>query len=67
MVGAPILANALRGKRVVMVGGSGFVGRHVAQALLGAGARLRVAARHPERGFRLRALGVPENYLHFLC
>ena len=57
MVGAPILANALRGKRVVMVGGSGFVGRHVAQALLGAGARLRVAARHPERGFRLRALG----------
>ncbi|WEK45781.1 MAG: NAD(P)H-binding protein [Candidatus Andeanibacterium colombiense] len=47
---------SLDGKLVVLIGGSGFLGTHVAQALLARGARLRVASRHPERAFRLRPL-----------
>lgn len=48
--------DPLNGKLVTVVGGSGFVGDHVVQALLGRGARVRVASRHPERAFRLRPL-----------
>ena len=48
---------ALRDRLVVLLGGSGFFGRHVAQALLSAGARLRVVSRHPERAYGLKALG----------
>lgn len=47
----------LDGRIVVMVGGSGFVGRHVAQELLSRGARLRVCSRHPEQAFSVRPLG----------
>jgi uncharacterized protein YbjT (DUF2867 family) len=46
----------LHNQIVVLTGGSGFLGTHVAQALLERGARLRVASRRPERGFRLRPL-----------
>ncbi|RDC60898.1 NADH:ubiquinone reductase (H(+)-translocating) [Alteripontixanthobacter maritimus] len=46
----------LDGKLVVLMGGSGFVGTHVAQALLERGARLRIAARHPEQAFKLKPL-----------
>jgi uncharacterized protein YbjT (DUF2867 family) len=49
--------DALQGKLVVLLGGSGFVGTHLAQALLARGARLRVASRRPERAFRLKPLG----------
>jgi len=49
--------NALRGKLVVLLGGSGFFGTHLAQALLARGARLRIASRHPERAFRIKPLG----------
>lgn len=48
---------ALRGKLVVLVGGSGFLGTHVAQELLARGARLRIASRHPEKAFRIKPLG----------
>jgi len=48
--------NALRGKLVVMVGGSGFFGHHAAQALLECGARLRIASRNPEKAFKLKPL-----------
>jgi uncharacterized protein YbjT (DUF2867 family) len=48
---------ALRDKTVVLLGGSGFFGRHLAQALLAQGARLRIASRHPERAFALKPLG----------
>ncbi|WP_423140716.1 complex I NDUFA9 subunit family protein [Parablastomonas sp. CN1-191] len=48
--------SALRDKLVVVIGGSGFVGAHLAQELLSRGARLRLASRHPERAFRIRAL-----------
>ncbi len=51
------IATALRGKTVLLLGGSGFVGRHLAQALLARGARLRIASRHPERAFALKPLG----------
>lgn len=46
----------LGGKTVVLIGGSGFVGAHLAQALLGRGCRLRIVSRHPERAYRLRPL-----------
>lgn len=51
------LDDPLNGKLVVMLGGSGFVGRHLAQELLARGARLRVASRHPERAYALKPLG----------
>ena len=46
----------LNGKLVVLIGGSGFVGAHLAQALLGRGCRLRIVSRQPERAYRLRPL-----------
>ena len=51
------IETALRGKTVVLLGGSGYVGRHLAQALLARGARLRIASRRPERAFALKPLG----------
>lgn len=48
--------DALYGKLVVLLGGSGFFGRHVAQELLSSGARLRIVARRPERAFGLKPL-----------
>ena len=48
----------LEGRLVALIGGSGFVGSHLAQELLGRGARLRVCSRHPEKAFRIKALGV---------
>lgn len=49
--------GSLDGKLVVLVGGSGFVGTHLAQDLLARGARLRIACRHPKRAFRVKPLG----------
>lgn len=46
----------LDGKLVAVVGGSGFLGNHVAQALLSRGARVRIASRHPEKAWRLKPL-----------
>jgi NADH dehydrogenase len=48
--------GALDGKLVVLIGGSGFFGTRVAQALLTQGARLRIASRHPSEAFALRPL-----------
>jgi len=50
-------ARDLEGQLIALVGGSGFIGTHVAQSLLARGARLRVCSRHPERGYRLKTLG----------
>src|SRR6187431_1511403 len=46
----------LEDKLVVLIGGGGFLGAHVAQELLRRGARLRIAERHPEKAFRLKPL-----------
>jgi len=53
----PRPAEPLSNKVILLVGGDGFVGRHVAEELLKRGARLRVASRHVERAFRLKPLG----------
>nr|WP_306263987.1 complex I NDUFA9 subunit family protein [Pararhizobium sp. IMCC3301] len=44
-------------KRVTVFGGSGFVGRHVVQALARRGYRVRVAVRRPDLAGFLRPLG----------
>lgn len=46
----------LEDKLVVLIGGGGFLGTHVAEELLRRGARLRIAERHPEKAYRLRPL-----------
>ncbi|MDR2857210.1 MAG: SDR family NAD(P)-dependent oxidoreductase [Novosphingobium sp.] len=57
----------LRGKLVTVLGGSGFFGRHLAQELLSRGARLRIASRHPERGFSLKPLANPGQVQFVRC
>ena len=42
---------------VTIFGGGGFIGRYVCEALLKAGARIRVAERHPRRAWFLQPLG----------
>jgi NADH dehydrogenase len=42
---------------VTLFGGGGFLGRYVAQALLKAGARVRVVQRDPRRAYFLKPLG----------
>jgi len=42
---------------VTLFGGGGFVGRYAAQALLAAGARVRIAQRDPRRAWFLKPLG----------
>lgn len=48
--------SPLANKLVTVFGGSGFLGKHVAQALLEQGARLRIASRHPEKAYTLKPL-----------
>jgi uncharacterized protein YbjT (DUF2867 family) len=47
----------LNNKTVSVFGGGGFVGRYVVQALCAAGARVRVAVRHPTSANYLKPLG----------
>ncbi len=49
--------DALAGQLVTVIGGGGFVGKYVAQKLLSAGARVRIAERHPRKAFAIRPLG----------
>lgn len=48
--------SPLNGKLVTLIGGSGFIGTHLAQDLLERGARVRIAAREPEKAFTLKPL-----------
>ncbi len=48
--------SPLADKVVTIFGGSGFVGRHVAEDLLQQNARVRIAARTPEEAFSLKPL-----------
>lgn len=47
----------LDGKLVAVIGGTGFLGTHLAQHLLARGARVRVGGRHPEKAFSIKPLG----------
>ena len=53
----PLSDAPLRDRVIVLMGGDGFVGRHVAQVLLAAGARVRVASRRVEKAWRVKPLG----------
>ncbi|WP_150496080.1 complex I NDUFA9 subunit family protein [Roseibium aquae] len=53
------MATALNGKLVTVFGGSGFIGRHVVQALAKRGYRVRAAVRRPDLAAHLQPLGVP--------
>lgn len=46
----------LEGRLVVLMGGSGFLGSHIAQVLLARGARLRIASRNPGKAWELKPL-----------
>lgn len=47
----------MKDRLVTLVGGGGFLGRYVAQELLAAGARVRIAQRDPRRAWFLKPLG----------
>lgn len=46
-------------RRIALIGGAGFIGRHVAQSLLRAGARVRVATRAPNLALPVLVLARP--------
>lgn len=48
--------TSLENKLVVLLGGNGFVGRHLAQELLRRGARLRIAGRNPDKALSIKPL-----------
>lgn len=47
----------MRDKLFTLIGGGGFLGRYVAQALLATGARVRIAQRDPREAWYLKPLG----------
>ena len=47
----------MKDKLVTLIGGGGFLGRYVAQTLLAAGARVRIAQRDPREAWFLKPLG----------
>lgn len=49
--------DSLAYKIVTVLGGSGFLGHHLAQELLARGARVRIASRNPQKAYALKPLG----------
>ena len=53
------MSTPLNGKLVTVFGGSGFLGRHIVQALSKRGYRVRAAVRRPDLATHLQPLGAP--------
>ncbi len=53
------MSTPLNGKLVTVFGGSGFLGRHIVQALAKRGYRVRAAVRRPDLATHLQPLGAP--------
>lgn len=53
------MSKSLNGKLVTIFGGSGFLGRHIVQALARRGYRVRAAVRRPDLATHLQPLGAP--------
>lgn len=53
------MSTPLNGKLVTIFGGSGFLGRHIVQALARRGYRVRAAVRRPDLATHLQPLGAP--------
>jgi uncharacterized protein YbjT (DUF2867 family) len=53
------MSTPLNGKLVTVFGGSGFIGRHIVQALSQRGYRVRAAVRRPDLATHLQPLGAP--------
>ncbi|QDG79401.1 complex I NDUFA9 subunit family protein [Labrenzia sp. PHM005] len=53
------MSTPLNGKLVTVFGGSGFLGRHIVQALARRGYRVRAAVRRPDLASHLQPLGAP--------
>ncbi|GAA0780202.1 complex I NDUFA9 subunit family protein [Roseibium denhamense] len=53
------MSTPLNGKLVTVFGGSGFLGRHIVQALAKRGYRVRAAVRRPDLAAHLQPLGAP--------
>jgi len=51
------MKDGMNNKLVTLIGGGGFLGRYIAQALLVAGARVRIAQRDPRQAFFLKPQG----------
>ncbi|MDR6852655.1 NADH dehydrogenase [Sphingomonas sp. BE123] len=52
-----LFEDAMKDKLVTLIGGGGFAGRYIAQSLLKAGARVRIAQRDPRAAWFLKPLG----------
>src|SRR5206468_6202449 len=57
--GTVAVAESTSEKLITLIGGSGFVGRHVCRALAKRGYRIRVACRRPDLAGHVQPLGVP--------
>ncbi len=51
------MKDGMDNKLVTLIGGGGFLGRYIAQSLLAAGARVRIAQRDPRQAFFLKPQG----------
>jgi uncharacterized protein YbjT (DUF2867 family) len=58
MAASDLSSGSVSSPIITVVGGSGFVGRHVVRALAKKGYRIRVAVRRPDLAFHLQPLGV---------
>lgn len=54
-------------KLITVIGGSGFLGRHIVQALAKQGHRIRVAVRRPDLAGHVQPLGTPGQIMPVQC